>query len=83
MPDLLPTLSGEQLFADILQLEHDPEQEAHLVQRRGLKCVSFRRDGRLIRRYLPSDIAEWLAAESAKKNGKVGPGDGDRGRDDA
>ena len=74
MPDLAPTLTGEQLFTDILQLEHDLEQEAHLVQRRGLRCVSFRRDGRLIRRFLPSDVAEWLAAESSKRNGKAADG---------
>lgn len=72
MPDLLPTLSGEELFADILKLEYDAEQEAHLVQRRGLKCVSFRRDGRLVRWFLQSDVAAWLANESSKKNGKAG-----------
>lgn len=76
MPDLAPTLSGEELFADILKLEYDPEHEASLVQRRGLPCVSFRRDGRLIRRFLPSDIAAWLASESAKKNGRGDGGEG-------
>ena len=77
MPDLAPTLTGEELFADILHLEYDPEQEAHLVQRRGLRCVSFRRDGRLIRRFLPDDVADWLAAESGKKNGRDAGADGE------
>ena len=73
MPDLAPTLTGEELFADILKLAYDADQEAHLVQRRGLRCVSFRRDGQLIRRFLPADVAEWLRAESGKKtNGRAG-----------
>ena len=79
MPDLAPTLSGEELFADILKLEYDPEQEAHLVQRRGLPCVSFRRDGRLVRRFLPGDVAAWLAAESAKKSGRADAAGGEGG----
>ena len=77
MPDLAPTLTGEQLFADILRLDYDAEHEAFLVQRRGLRCVSFRRDGQLIRRFLPSDVAEWLMTESSKKNGKADGGDGE------
>ena len=81
VPGLAPTLTGEELFVDILKLDHNAEQEAHLVQRRGLKCVSFRRDGRLIRRFLPSDVAEWLRAESGKKTndraGSVEEGEAD------
>jgi hypothetical protein len=71
MPDLAPTLTGEQLFADILQLEYGPEHESQLVQRRGLRCVSFKRDGRLVRRFLPGDVVAWLATESSKKTGRL------------
>lgn len=71
MDRLDSTLTGEQLFADILQLEYDAEHETQLVQRRGLRCVSFKRDGRLVRRFLPGDVAEWLAVESGKRNGRL------------
>ena len=71
MPDLVSTLTGEELFDDILHLEYGAEHESHLVQRRGLRCVNFRRDGQLVRRFLPSDVADWLRAESGKKSDKA------------
>ncbi len=48
MPDPAPVLTESDLF-ELLHLEFDADQLAHLIQRRGLPNISFRRDARVIR----------------------------------
>ena len=78
MPDPAPVLTESDLF-ELLHLEFDADQLAHLIQRRGLPNISFRRDARVIRRFIREDVLYWLRAESGKKNGRANGGEGDQG----
>lgn len=46
-----PVLTETDLF-ELLRLEFDADHLATLVQRRNLPAITFRRDGRVIRRFL-------------------------------
>ena len=70
MPDLVPVLTESGLF-ELLQLDEDAEHLVHLIQRRNLPAITFKRDGRTVRRFLREDVLNWLQSESGKRNGKL------------
>lgn len=77
IPDPAPVLTETDLF-ELLRLEFDADALAYLVQRRGLPSIVFRRDGRVVRRFLREDILNWLRAESGKRNGRAAGREGER-----
>lgn len=79
MSDPRPVLAESDLF-ELLRLDFDADHLAYLIQRRGLPNIVFRRDGRVIRRFLRDDILNWLRAESGKRNGRS---DGANGKGEA
>ena len=81
MPDPTPILTESGLF-ELLQLEEDAEHLTHLIQRRNLPAITFKRDGRVTRRFLREDVLDWLRAESGKKNGRPAEPAGGRARRD-
>ena len=63
----LPVVLTEQELCELLKVEHDPEQVAYWVQRRGLPCVTFRHDGRVSRRFPTQSVLAWLTREADRR----------------
>ena len=64
----LPVVLTEQELCELLKVEHDSEQVAYWVQRRGLPCVVFRHDGRVNRRFPTQCVLKWLTDEATRRS---------------
>ena len=70
MTDPAPVLTETDLF-ELLRLEFDADHLAHLIRRRQLPTISFKREGRTIRRFIRTQVFAWLEAEALKRTGKA------------
>ena len=62
----LPPVLTEEELCRLLRVEHDPDQVAYWVNRRGLPSIAFRSDGRTHRRFPTASVLAWLRSEAEK-----------------